>query len=46
MHFFNKQPFYKQLALGLPNNLQGSTPHLLSNSKNCSLKKSGVFPLK
>ena len=47
IHFFYKQPVYKQLVLGwqIAKQLSGLNPLSLSNNKNCRLKKNGVFPL-
>ena len=47
VHFFYKQPVFKQLALGwqIAKQLSELNPFSLSNSKNYTLKKSGVFPL-
>ena len=44
--FFNKQPVYKQLALGyqIAKQFSGLYPLSLSNKKSYVLKKSGVFP--
>ena len=46
-YFFNKQPIFKQLALGwqIAKQLSGLNPFILSNNKNCRSKKSGVFSL-
>ena len=45
---FYKQPVYKQLALAeqIAKQLSGLKPLSLSNNKNCSLKKTVIFPLK
>ena len=45
--FFNKQPVYKQLALGwqIAKQLSGPHPFSLSKYENYRLKKNGVFPL-
>ena len=45
VHFFYKQPVYKQLVLGweIAQELSGLNLLLLSNNKNYRLKKSGVF---
>ena len=47
LSFLNKQPVYKQLALGwqIAKQLSGLNSLSLSNRKNYRLKKSGVFPL-
>ena len=43
--FFYEQPVYKQLALGLQiaKELSGLNPLSLSNNKNFTLKKNGIF---
>ena len=45
--FFCKQPVYKQLAIAwqVAKQLLGLNPLSLSNNKNYSLKKNGVFSL-
>ena len=45
--FFYKQPVYKQLALTwqIAKQLSGLNLLSLTNNKNYSLKKNGVFPL-
>ena len=45
---FYKQPVYKQLAVTeqIAKQLSGLKPLSLSNNKNCSLKKTVIFPLK
>ena len=46
LHFFHKQPVYKQLALAwqIAKQLSGRNAFSLSNNKSYSLKKNGVFP--
>ena len=45
--FFLKQPVFKQLALGwqIAKQLSGRNPISLSNYKNYTVKKRGVFHL-
>lgn len=46
IHFFYKQPVYKQLALGqhIASNFEVPNPLSVRNNKNCRSRKSGVFP--
>ena len=47
IHFFYKQPIFKQLAIGweIFKQFSGLNPISLSNNKNYRLKKGEVFPL-
>ena len=47
IHFFYKQPGYKQLALEqqIAQQLSRLNPFSLSQNKKYRLRKSGVFPL-